>query len=530
MMDDVKKKFINHKMQKFVIISIFIAYFIVGIFLIRDYGISTDEPQERNSMYVNINYIFTQLGKEPMEVEALDTWKDKYYGMVLQFPMFIFEKLADEMDEIYLYRHLYTFCLCFIGYIFFFLLCKKLLKSNLISIIGTLMLMLYPRFFAEQFYNIKDMVFVAVFIVSMWATVQLIENNFSKLWIILFSLIVALTTNVRIVGVIFILVILAYLWCERIIYLFTGKQVHQNLTNIKALGITISILLLFFTAFAISIPATWKNPVEGVINAFTTFSHFDWNGSIVFMGKIIEDLQIPWYYIPVWIVVSVPIWYIVLTIISIVLFARKVIKEGKKDKLLDTLIEYKYMLWALVLFGGPWMGMTILGSTLYNGWRHCYFMLPPMILLAMYGLVFMLKKKKEIVLFGTLTIILLSSQAGWIIKNHPYEMVYFNSIGRKYASEFDRDYWHMAEYQAWKYIAEHDGSEKISVNSLGTKHFRLLLTEEELDRVEFSEDPVYYIDTYRGRVGNDYRKEGYEELYSFVVDDFKIATIFKKIE
>ena len=70
---------------------------------------------------------------------------------------------------------------------------------------GTAMIALYPRFFSEQFYNIKDMVFVATFMIAMFVSVELIESKFKWNWIFCFSAATAVSANVRIVGIIFLM-------------------------------------------------------------------------------------------------------------------------------------------------------------------------------------------------------------------------------------------------------------------------------------------------------------------------------------
>lgn len=529
-MNKLLKKMQNQKVQKCIIVAIFILYFVFGVFLVDDYGISTDEPHERRTMYINLNYIKTKLGRGSEEIQDLNTYEERYYGMALQMPLAILEKFVDNENGVYLVRHFYTFCLCFVGYIFFFFLCKKLFQSNYLSLIGTLMLMLYPRFFAEQFYNIKDMVFMSMFIISMWVTERLISSNFSVKYIVLFSVITAITTNVRIVGIIFVMILLGYLWMAKILQAITGKEIHTNLTYKRTVGISLSIVWSYIIVFGASIPAVWKDPVHEIVNVFTTFSDYEWGGNVVFLGNIIRGSEVPWYYIPVWLMISVPFWYILSVIINVVLCGKKMMFYIKNRMLLDKIIEYKYMLWVVLLFGAPWLGMVILGSTLYNAWRHCYFMLPPLVIFSLYGLKFLCVsiRKSMIYVLNIVIIFCLLLQGGWIAKNHPHEMVYFNLIGKNYAANFDRDYWHLSEYQAWKYIMEHDSSEKISIDSAGTKFFRMRTNEEELSRIEFSDNPVYFIYTYRGQVGNEYHMEDYEEYYSFIVDGFKVATIYKK--
>lgn len=509
----------------------FITYFLIGLFLFRDYGVSTDEPFERSTMYINMNYITTQLGREPMDVPALETYEDKYYGMALQLPTAVFEKGDRGFPYIYSCRHLYTFGLCFIGYLFFFSLCKRIFHSNILGILGVVMVALYPRFFAEQFYNIKDMVFVSVFMVTMWATERLITNKFSWKWIFLFTVISAVAMNVRIFGAIFMAFVIGYIWIACILEKVYKMNVY-GLTWKRALWISVIMVVLFWAMWVLLMPGAWEHPFRSMIEMFSDFSDYDWHGKIVFMGKVIEDNQLPWYYIPVWLLVSLPVWYLICFAAACGIAAWNVaiqIKQ-KKNLLLNTFFEYKYLTWCVLLFLVPWTGIVTINATMYNAWRHCYFLLPPIVMFILYGVYFIMKKGTQGIKIGFSILITIGIvvQIEWICVNHPHEMVYFNEIGRRYAAGFDRDYWHMAEQQAYQYIAEIDSSERIILNSSGDQLFLNMLEEEERARIEIADDPTYYIETYRGKLGNEYVMEGYEEIYSIVVDHFKVASVFKK--
>ncbi|MDO4332430.1 MAG: hypothetical protein Q4C58_07030 [Eubacteriales bacterium] len=513
------------------LIAGFCLYFFASLFIVRDYGVSTDEPQERKTMYVNANYVLTKLGRESMEgIPELDTYKDKYYGVAMQMPMAVIELLRAPVPFVYFCRHMYTFSVCLIGYAAFFLLCKRIFHSNMLALLGTVMIALYPRFFAEQFYNVKDMIFVAMYMISMWATVQLIESNFSKKWVFLFSIIVALTTNVRIVGFIFMGLVIGYLWV--ICVLNNLKKIDDNgLTYRRSVLISVIMIALYFVVLVISMPGTWSNPLQGILDTFIRFSDYPGGGNVVFMGEVMENTEIPWYYIPVWMLISIPIWYILLFFVAVYQVTKKTAAQVKNKEIWNTVLKYKYLIWSVCLAAVPWITIAVKGANLYNGWRHCYFLVPPIILFVLYGVDAVLKNKKKTanILLGVLIAVGLLAQVKWIYVNHPYEMVYFNRIGRLYAADFDRDYWHLSEIRAWEYIAAHDDSEKITVNTSGYQFFTHVLWPEEKARVIISDNPDYYIETYRGKVGNECSKEGYEEFYSIVIDGFKVATIFKKL-
>ena len=535
----IKNKYLGNLIRKnvcgggwrYLILFLMCIYIVIGIIIVSDYSVSTDEPNERRTMYINLNYITTLLGKEPMDVPELDSYVDKYYGIFLQMPTALFEVGHKGLDYIYHYRHLYTFCVCIAGYIAFCFMCQKIFDSYPLALLGTVMIALYPRFFGEQFYNIKDMFFVASYMFAMWATYIIIEGNFTWKKIIIFSFISALATNVRIVGAIFVILLIGYMWIAYVLEKGFAAG-YYKLTWKRTLLVSIAIIAFYFAFLVLMYPVAWESPVHTMVEIFSKFSNYDdWSGAIVFMGNIISKEELPWNYIPVWMLISIPIWYILLFFITGILAVCKVIlKIKKKDKLVDLFFQYKYFIWCALLAIVPMGAILVKHATLYSGWRHCYFLLPPLIIFILFGIDYIIKKGKKGCRIACFALIILGMtlQIRWICINHPYEMVYFNSIGKTWAADFDRDYWHMAELQAYEWIMENDDSDKITINSTGTLFFLNLLDEEQRERVEKVQEPMYFIETYRGKTGNEVKIEGYEEIHAIVVDNFKIASVFQK--
>lgn len=527
---------------KGLIIFLACLYLLAGAAIFRDYGVSTDEPNERRTMYINANYVLTLLGKEPMDVPELDSYEDKYYGIFLQLPTAVFEIGYKGWNYTYTLRHLYTFGICVLGYVAFYFLCRRIFASDLTAFLGTAMVALYPRFFAEQFYNIKDMFFVAAYMLAMWGTCKVIESGFDWKWVVVFSFLSALATNVRIVGIIFIPLLMGYLWMACLAKrIFKAESAGQSLKEIVSCELTVkrtfmlsvSVLFLYFIFLVIMYPVAWAHPVRTMTEIFTKFSNYDdWTGAIVFMGRILSKEEVPWYYIPVWMLISIPVWYILLFLLTTCVSLRRGLLKIKERELWPgVLFQHKYFLWALLLVLIPWGTIVVKHATLYNGWRHCYFFVPPLVLVVLYGLNHVVKTvgnrcKAAVFVFIALGFAI---QLNWIRVNHPHEMVYFNEFGRIWADEFDRDYWHMAEGEAYDYILENDHSDKITVDSTGTRYPLNLLPEDQRERLEVTkEEPMYFIETYRGKLGNEIPLAGYEEVHSVLVDGFKIATVYKR--
>ena len=231
----------REKVQKGAILLLFVTFFALSICLFKDYGISTDEPRERETTFLNLNYVLETV-KNTSGSEDLEDYRDKYYGIAMQaVPAVIEVLLGLEEPDVFLIRHLWTFLVCFAGYVCFYLLCRKIHLSRGLSLLGTAMLCLYPRFFAEQFYNIKDMMFTAMVMISMFCTVMVIEKRYSLLWMAVFSIAAALTANVRIVGVIFpILLLGAFCGAQRTSMRFRADAVRSITDALKRLLLSVS--------------------------------------------------------------------------------------------------------------------------------------------------------------------------------------------------------------------------------------------------------------------------------------------------
>lgn len=526
----------GRNITNFIVVILFLAYLAVGVSVYRDYGISADEPTERVSTLVNVKYVLNFLGSSHMseyDIPDLETYIYRNYGTFLQMPSAIFELTAENLGDNFLGRHFYTFLLCVVGYIAFYFLLKILFQSKLIGLAGTFMVALYPRFFAEQFYNIKDMVFVSAFMVCMLTTVILIKSRFSWRWGLAFAISVAVASNVRIVGVVFLLLVLGYLLIDFIMGKTAGKFGYEVRCRRPFLCGTF-LLLAWFVTFVLILPAAWKNPIKGVWEVFSQFSNYDnWNSTIVFMGKVIGKDQIPWFYVPVWMLISVPLWYFLLCIVFVAAGIGVCVRNIRnKEKLFLLLVtKYKYVLWCVFLMAVPWFGIVIMHSTIYNGWRHCYFFLPPLILFAMFGVDYLRKRERKWRIACILVILIGGiCQVMWIWSNHPYEMVYFNGIGKYFAAGFDRDYWHLTTVDAVRYIAENEADGQFSVKTPGNDYYKYMLSKEEQNRIIEENEPQYCIETYRGKTGNNLTIEGYKEIYSITVDGFKVTSVYEKAD
>ena len=123
----------------------------------------------------------------------------------------------------------------------------------------------------------------------------------------------------------------------------------------------------------------------------------------------------------------------------------------------------------------PLFAIIILNSTLYDGWRHLFFIYPSFLMISLLGLhiikIFFFKKNKNLLLI--LSFLLLSPTLIWMFKYHPYQNVYFNFLaGKDFNNKFELDYWGLSNVNALKYIAENEDGD-INVSRVGLSDLHL---------------------------------------------------------
>ena len=116
-----------------------------------------------------------------------------------------------------------------------------------------------------------------------------------------------------------------------------------------------------------------------------------------------------------------------------------------------------------------------------------------------------------------------------MILNHPFQVVYFNPVGRHFAVLFDRDEQRATSSVLLDWILDHTEG---TVSICGETDSYLLLSEEEKQRIDVRgmEEGEYLIDIFRNVIGNEVPHEGYEEVYASWVNGYKIGAVYQRID
>lgn len=510
--------------QNFLPVLLFAILLIVGLTVYRDYGISWDEPIQRDVGVANVQYIKGL-------PNSLAGMNDRFYGPIYAVFLIGVEKIAAPatLRDVFFLRHLCTFLTFFIGMVFFFFLSKNIFKHTSTALLCSVALILSPRIFDNAFYNSKDIPLLVFFILSFTLLFRYVETRKTVL-LILLAVFSAITTTIRLAGILIpVLAILVMV-----------QEFFSPSTNFKRkisgfLPKLAVFLLLFLALTFLFWPILWSNPVGHFMQALKEMSRFNWDHPVLFMGNLLPASQLPWYYPIVWILISTPIVYSCLFMVGLVQLIAGIRTSAGRFFEKQQLKLFLIAAWFFI----PLIMVFLLKSVLYDSWRHLFFIYPAFLLLAFWGFektILLLKNKFGRINLASAALILVLgvsfiSTALFMIRAHPYEQLYFNRLAGKNLSEiatrYDMDYWGLAYRSGLEYISHSDPSPGIKyVSETSPGSYTFILPQEDAKRliwIENEKEASYLITNYRWKKSYP----SYQEVYSVQVEGVKILSVFK---
>ena len=509
--------------NRILVVLFFAAILCIGICVYKDYGISWDELVSRNNGLLTYKYVFEG------DQEIL-TYRDRYYGTAFELLLLIAEKPFDFKDprDIFFFRHLATFFLFWIASIFFYFLCKDHFKDWKMGLAGSLFLILSPRIFAHSFFNSKDLAFLSLFIISMFTLTKYLERK-TLLRAAFHAFVCAALIATRIIGITVFFFTTFFIVADLLV-----KRERREGKAVVSFSLYVVLAALCTILFW---PILWIAPVKQFVIAFQQMSHFNFWATVLYAGEYIKAKELPWHYVPVWLLVTTPVLYSVLFVMGFFSLAKNFLK-GPISFYRKRRNDLIWLLW----FFAPVISIIALKSVLYDGWRHMFFIYPAFLLIALTGLQSMFKLIKakfrglsyKVANAFCVFIILVSltGTAFAMVRYHPYQNVYFNILtgDMKGAKDtFDLDYWGLSYRQALQYILDNDTDSAVKVaaaNPPGHVSF-LAIAPKDRKRLVYVEDPEeakYFLSEYR------WHKEDYpygDEFYSIKVGNAKIMVVYK---
>lgn len=534
------------KATSWLIVATFLTIFIVGIGTYEDYDIFGDAAVERISGFITYEYINDLLFHREVPVISarnlpeLPEWRDRQYGMFFQLPIIFIEDLKGFKTSFYkslINRHLYCFIIYFIALICFYFTLKEILANKLIALAGVLMEHLHYNLYAQSITNIKDGLFVSIYIIACFFMIKLMKNREKNIYLLLFSLFTALATTIRFYGFILIPTYITYAIVEDIVFLKSNNNIKSWLNPRLKRGLTTNfslvwLIIIFCTIYYIVMPVYWLNPGKTLLYTINSALNFpNWNDTMEFMGKVGKWEDMPWYYLPVYMLLTIPVYTIIAFLIGTIL----IIFNTFRGRKFENFVRYRFLWVYMGLFFILFIFQIVFHIKIYGRWRHMYILYPAFVVIAAAGIQMLqeivanskVAQKSKYILF----IIPLLMSLGFLgsiarmIKNHPYEQAMYNIIGMKYGAENNRA--GHGRKEIYSYMLEHDNSEKLKVKfePVGL----VSLNSKALKRITWViNDYDYLFVDYRNIIGNTYQVPGYSEIYTLWQDGYKLASLYKK--
>lgn len=498
----------NHSTYRlFFGIICFVSFVLLPI-LSFDYGTTWDEPEDRKYFTEVISYF--QTGGE--DTRALDESRKLHdhlvnYGPLVNLTCAFAEEYISPFDT-YETRHIVLSLFALVGLIFTGLLARKA-GTWRTAVIVMLILLLTPAFWGHATNNQKDMPFMAFYIASLFYIVRFIQElpKVRLKTLIMTGITMGILFSIRAGG----LIVFAYLGLFAVVKfgltLIDKKKDSKGHFMKYLMNGMIAVAIAYFIG-VIFWPAALQDPFNHPLEALKNFEKF----SLVHVYEIFEGQRYymkdyPWYYGPKMMAITLPLF--ILSGVALFLAGLKWLRK-KYDSSLLIILAFT------IVF--PIAYIIYKESALYNSWRHILFVLPSTAILAAIGWDYILQLKQKVVRIGTAVVLagLMGMTGIWMVKNHPYEYMYYNEIvgGVKGAfGKYELDYWCQTPKEAIQWIHENvdlkdDGLTKvISNNEIFSLQYYSDRFQENGDELRQSLKKIEEITAQIDKL-NHYKKEG----------------------
>ena len=468
---------------------------IVGVAVLDDYGVSIDEQFGRRITLSALDYALG-VSEEPPRLH------NRYYGEAFRLPVLLVDRALGLQDsrDIFIERHLLTHLFFIAGGFVCGMLAYRMLGSRWAALFAMLMFLLHPRLYAHSFFNIKDIPFAVTLIVALYLAHRAFRRDTLGAFL-LCGIGVGLAINLRVLGLTLLPMILAM----RALDLWQAGREERNHILASA-GIFVAAAL---APVYIVIPYYWENPLR-FIEGIRVLSQHPNPYPFLFMGEVIRPREAPIHYIPVWFAITAPPLTLTLGALGSAAVCWQAIARPLAA-LRDRETRFRVLLLGCIVF--PVAVVIILQSSIYNGWRHMYFLWGPFCLLSAVGLNRLAGNGAGSAAQG-----IVSRLPGWVSGGaprralvygaagaglittltamaalHPHQQVYFNALTDAktpgaLAERYDMDYWHVSFLEAYRHLLARYPDETLRATWNLNK---LMLPQADRERIVWHREPPY---------------------------------------
>lgn len=498
------------------------GFIVLATFL--DYGLTTDEPPLLNYGLDILRWYKSGFTYQPI-FETTNTWL--YGGLVHVLGYVLSEILPFSPFDSY---HLCCAIIGFLGVVAAYRI-GYLLGGGPAGFLAALFLILTPRYYGHIFNNPKDIPFAVFYLWSIFWIIRGLGSlpNLPRDWIWKTGLVIGLTLGCRVAGLVLFFYLGLFWGLRYVVLIWDGLSV-----GVAVRKFVLQMLGVVAVAYVVMLPLwPWAmlHPITGPFEAMGYFSKFLEPHFSYFDGKYVLNHDVPWFYVSKWLLLTLPELVMAGLVCGLVHLG---FCKWSGRRIASVHIQHVALIWAWVF---PTVYAAVTHTPFYDGYRHMFFVVPPLVICSALGVAGLLKSVQSVVwhrvmLMSTMALVMWTLV--YIVRIHPNQAMYFNHAiagGIQKASvNFETDYWGNSFKQGLDWIAAHypwDYSKrKLQVASrFGQLHN--VMDTTRFERVEVYEEADLYLGTTRF----DYhRVVAGEVVHTVDVDDVPVLYVIRPDE
>lgn len=297
-------------------------------------------------------------------------------------------------------------------------------KKWWVAFLALIFMAFSPRMFGDSMSNGKDIPFSMGMTMATYYLIRILQDIKSRKNILtemaLFTIGWSIILGMRTAGGLLFIAYTAFFILTY--YLFNRNDWRAIKQDKLYIRVAVLLILAFIVGSVIGY-LTWpfglQAPIKNLFLALKEMTNRQVTVRVLFEGKDMISNNMPWYYVIKWIFISSPI-VILIASIAFVPLIPKALKEFGAFAVILLLFSFLF----------PLIYIIVKHSTVYDSWRHAYFVYPSLVIMAALTVSLLasyLKEKQQWIPF-LLALVGLIPAIAWTLTTTPYQYVYFNQF------------------------------------------------------------------------------------------------------
>ena len=439
--------------------ALLVALVVLVFVTYQSYAVSNDEPVQQHYGTLILDYF-----RSGFTDRSLFHYVNLYlYGGLFDILANLLEKLFPAVD-LYDVRHIFC-ALIGVGGIAAAWATARLVSGPRAGAIAAFSLATCGPWYGSMFNHTKDIPFAAAMIGAAYfllrATRELPRPG--RATVFGFGLLLGAALGIRVLGLLLVgyaaVAILSHMPARK------AEPLRDQLTFFAQSVIALTpafligyVLMTFAWPWSALAPL---NPLRGLLD----FGEFNYRINTLLDGHIYQMGNVPRWYVPVYLLIKLPLIILVGTLLSLPVLRKPAADEPQSWRRTET---------GLLLFMAvfPVLCEVVDRGPAFTGMRHFLFVVPLFAVLAGIGLDWLItltaeRQRLVAVGAGAVVVAMLISNAVLLVELHPYQYLYYNPLvgglegaSRRFATDYWVDIMPEAVDDLEAYVAELDGPQK----------------------------------------------------------------------